>query len=149
VTDSTPFVDWDGSARVLHVVLTGDPATRRAELRTLCWVNFNRSGEVCGVDVHDLPWDLTGAIPNFTGESIVGRTLMHDGWLWIPLSHDRGHRRHSGTAEVELHLDADGLTALTVCFLDHPAATAGSLELRVPAVPSDHEQPTRRMHDIP
>jgi hypothetical protein len=118
--DRTPFVDWDGTARVLHVALTGSLATRKAELRTLCWVNFNGSGEVCGVDVHDLPWDLIEAIPDFRGEPILGRSLMHDGWLWIPLSHDPTHRRHSGTADVELLLDADGLTALTVRFVDHP-----------------------------
>jgi hypothetical protein len=119
MTVRTPSAVWHGDTGVLHVLLSGDtdrPPTRTVTLALLCWVNLDSAGEVCGVDVHDIPPTLTGSISNYTGTDIIGRTLLDDGWLWIPLSGNSTHRRHTGVADVDLSFDQAGLTALTVRF---------------------------------
>lgn len=125
MTVRTPLTVWDEETRTLHVMLreaTGAPPPWSVRRNLLCWVNFDAAGAVCGVDVHDVPPDLTRAIPHFTGVDIIGRTLIDDGWLWIPLSGNSTHRRRSGSADVRFTLDTTGLTALTVHLGERKAA---------------------------
>jgi len=98
----------------------GRRPTRTETLSLLCWVNFDSVGEVCGVDVHEVPPEVSATIPHYHGADIIGRTLLDDGWLWIPLSAGSTHRRRSGTADIDLALDEEGLTALTVRFRTDP-----------------------------
>ncbi|WP_229400816.1 hypothetical protein [Micromonospora okii] len=119
MTLPAPTAVWQEETRQLRVVLSGDAdrrTTRTVTLSLLCWVNFDSAGDVCAVDVHDLPPELTDVISNYTGTDIVGRTLLNDGWLWIPLSGNSTHRRHTGVADIDMALDEEGLTALTVHF---------------------------------
>ncbi|NLU77946.1 hypothetical protein HCA58_05960 [Micromonospora sp. HNM0581] len=124
MTVRTPLVAWDEETRTLHVVLheaTDASPPRSVRRSLLCWVNFDAAGAVCGVDVHDVSPDVTRAIPHFTGVDIIGRTLLDDGWLWIPLSDNSTHRRRSGSADVRFTLDTTGLAALTVHFSERKA----------------------------
>ncbi|MCN0177311.1 hypothetical protein [Salinispora arenicola] len=123
MTVRAPNAIWQEDTAVLHVVLSGDDGrrpTRTVSLSLLCWVNLDSAGEVCGVDVHDLPPELTDAISNYTGDDIIGRTLVNDGWLWIPLSGNSTQRRHTGVADIDLVLDEEGLAALAVRFERKP-----------------------------
>ncbi|MCS0639637.1 hypothetical protein NX801_29170 [Streptomyces sp. LP05-1] len=104
---------------------TGAAGDNPVGFRAVASVAFAADGEVCAVDVPDLPERLTPAIPRAHGAESVGYAWLDNGWLWIPLTGDRADRRRSGLAEVEVRLRSAEVTGLFLRFLDEEPGASG------------------------
>jgi hypothetical protein len=81
-------------------------------------VSIAEGGQVCAVDVPELPQHVAPALPQARDEETVGHAWLDTGWLWIPLSRRPPDTELTGVADVVLHFEQDVLTGLSVRFLE-------------------------------
>ncbi|GAB3958207.1 hypothetical protein [Streptomyces sparsus] len=122
---------WNADAGVLRAERSapdgvegrsGTSGRTRVEIRAVVSVSIAEDGQVCAVDVREVPQHVVPAIPQARSGETVGRVWLDSGWLWAPLSHQPPDTELTGTGDLVLHFEQDALTGLSVRLLDQEPA---------------------------
>jgi hypothetical protein len=111
-----PHVEWNAATGRLELALglENDPHFDKYRFSARACIQFSPIGQVCSVDVRDLPAEISFVEP--AGTAVAGQPYLDCGWLWIPLAETKGRNYVSGRATVELRLDRTRITRLSLQF---------------------------------
>lgn len=108
----------------------GAPAPTRVAFRAVVSVSIAGGGQVCAVDVREVPQHVVPAIPQARDEETVGRVWLDTGWLWAPLSHQPPDTELTGTGDLELYFEQDALVGLLLRLLHQEPVAPGTAKRR-------------------